>query len=51
MDDKLLQEKIKRFPVQVYSRVVGWLSPVERYNPGKAAEYNNRKTYKINEKI
>jgi len=31
----------------VYSRVVGWLTPVKNYNPGKAAEYKDRKTYKV----
>lgn len=31
----------------VYARVVGWLTPVKCFNKGKAAEYNDRKTYKI----
>lgn len=31
----------------VYSRVVGWLTPVKNYNPGKAAEYKDRKTFKV----
>jgi len=34
----------------VYSRVVGWLTPVKNYNRGKAAEYQDRKTFKIDEK-
>ena len=42
-----LEEKIKRFPVICYSRVVGWLTPVKNYNPGKTSEYNDRKTFKI----
>ena len=31
----------------VYSRVVGWLTPVQNFNKGKAAEYKDRKTYKV----
>jgi anaerobic ribonucleoside-triphosphate reductase len=30
----------------VYSRVVGWLTPVKNYNPGKNAEYKDRKVFK-----
>ena len=29
----------------VYSRVVGWLTPVRNYNPGKAEEFKDRKWY------
>jgi len=31
----------------VYSRVVGWLTPVKSYNQGKAQEYKDRITFKI----
>jgi anaerobic ribonucleoside-triphosphate reductase len=31
----------------VYSRVVGWLTPVKNYNPGKAQEFKDRKVFKI----
>ena len=34
----------------VYSRVVGWLTPTKNYNLGKAAEYKDRKVFKLNEK-
>jgi len=47
MSNLTLEEKIKRFPTTVYSRVVGWLTPVKNYNPGKASEYKDRKTFKI----
>lgn len=40
------QEKIKAYPTIVYSRVVGWMTPVENFNKGKKAEYNDRKVYK-----
>lgn len=32
---------------EVYSRVVGYLRPVSRWNDGKQAEYAMRKTYKV----
>jgi len=32
-----------------YSRVVGYLRPVEQWNEGKVAEWNDRKTFKVGE--
>ncbi len=32
---------------EVYSRVVGYLRPVDAWNKGKKEEFNKRKTYKI----
>lgn len=29
----------------VYSRVVGWITPVQNFNPGKKSEYSDRLTY------
>lgn len=29
----------------VYSRVVGWITPTNNWNPGKKAEWKDRKTY------
>ncbi|MDO9399433.1 MAG: anaerobic ribonucleoside-triphosphate reductase [bacterium] len=37
----------KRTVCEVYSRVVGYLSPVQQWNDGKQAEYFNRKVFKI----
>ena len=37
----------KRQLTIVYSRVVGWLTPVKNYNPGKASEFKDRKTFII----
>ena len=31
---------------EVYSRVVGYMRPVENWNPGKAEEYKDRKEFK-----
>jgi anaerobic ribonucleoside-triphosphate reductase len=35
----------KRQRAEVYSRVVGYLRPVEQWNDGKQAEFADRKTY------
>ena len=34
----------------VYSRVVGWITPVQNFNPGKTSEYADRLTYETEEK-
>lgn len=34
-------------PVEVYSRVVGYMRPVSCWNPGKAQEFIDRKTFII----
>ncbi len=33
-------------PCQVYSRVVGYIRPVQQWNDGKVAEFHDRKTFK-----
>lgn len=38
-----------RTPCEVWQRVVGWMSPKSNMNPGKLAEVNDRKPYKIKE--
>jgi anaerobic ribonucleoside-triphosphate reductase len=34
---------------EVYSRIVGYLRPVQQWNEGKRAEYEARKEFKISE--
>ncbi|MBU2564292.1 ribonucleoside triphosphate reductase [Patescibacteria group bacterium] len=34
-------------PCEVYSRVVGYIRPVQQFNKGKQEEYKERKTYKL----
>jgi anaerobic ribonucleoside-triphosphate reductase len=34
-------------PCEVYSRVVGYLRPVQQWNTGKQAEYSRRKTFEL----
>ncbi len=41
------QELRKYQPCEVYSRIVGYLRPVEQWNLGKKQEFKERKEYKI----
>ena len=43
--------KTKRQECIVYSRVVGWLTPVKNFNPGKASEYRDRLTYQVDDNV
>jgi len=40
----------KRQKCEVYSRVVGYLSPVSDWNKGKKEEFEDRITFKMEEK-
>ncbi len=44
--------KVKDCPIcgkmnYIYSRVVGYLQPVQKWNPGKKSEFEDRKTYQV----
>ncbi|MFW5808284.1 MAG: anaerobic ribonucleoside-triphosphate reductase [Spirochaetota bacterium] len=39
--------KTKRIPTEVYSRVVGYYRPVNQWNKGKKAEFEDRKEYDV----
>jgi ribonucleoside-triphosphate reductase len=39
--------KGKKERCEIYSRVVGYLRPVSQWNPGKEAEFDKRKTYRL----
>lgn len=39
------KEEKKRQKCEVYSRVVGFLTPVSQWNPGKKEEFKDRQTY------
>jgi len=43
-------ENKKRQPCEIYSRIVGYIRPVSSWNPGKKAEYEDRKEYVIKDK-
>jgi len=51
MNEKNLQNKKaledKRQPCEVYSRIVGYLRPVQNWNDGKKAEYFDREEFVI----
>jgi len=34
---------------EVYTRIVGYMRPVEQWNKGKAEEYKDRKVFKVTE--
>ena len=36
----------KKIPCEVYSRIVGYLRPVQNWNKGKRREFEDRKTYR-----
>jgi len=38
-------------PCEVYSRIVGYLRPVQQWNKGKKQEFKDRKKYKVSKKI
>lgn len=44
---KVSQENLvaKRTRCEVFSRIVGYIRPIAQWNPGKYAEYFDRKTY------
>ena len=40
-----MQEKKQRTKCEVYSRVVGYLRPVQQWNEGKREEFKDRVTF------
>lgn len=36
---------VKRVPCEVYSRIVGYLRPLQNWNKAKVVEYHERKVY------
>ena len=45
LEDGTIIPAQERQRAEVYSRVVGYLRPVEQWNDGKQAEFADRKTY------
>lgn len=39
----------KKIPCERYSRVVGYLRPVQNWNKGKRQEFKERRTYVVKE--
>lgn len=43
-----MPEEKERTRCQVFSRVVGYIRPVDQWNEGKEEEFNDRKTFEVN---
>jgi ribonucleoside-triphosphate reductase len=43
------ENKQTRQACEVYSRVVGYIRPVQSWNPGKQSEFDDRRTFKVTE--
>ena len=41
------KQKPKRQECEVYSRVNGYLRPIQQWNDAKTAEHNQRKSFKV----
>ena len=44
---EMAKKEVKGEPCEVYSRVVGYLRPVQQWNDGKQEEFEERKTFKV----
>ena len=42
-----MSEEIRKVPCEVYSRVVGYLRPVNAWNVGKQQEFADRVVFKL----
>jgi len=45
-DSGQVNDQEKKVPCEVYSRIVGYLRPVQNWNKGKAREFAERKPYR-----
>ena len=41
------EKTTKKVPCEVYSRIVGYLRPVQNWNKGKKQEFEERETYRL----
>ncbi|MBU0704178.1 MAG: anaerobic ribonucleoside-triphosphate reductase [Chloroflexi bacterium] len=39
--------KVRKIPCEVYSRIVGYLRPVQNWHQGKQQEFRERKTFDV----
>jgi anaerobic ribonucleoside-triphosphate reductase len=44
------ETKETKIPCEVYSRIVGYLRPVQNWNKGKRQEFAARRTYRVKAK-
>ncbi len=43
----MAEKTTKKIPCEVYSRIVGYLRPVQNWNKGKRQEFKDRQTYRV----
>ena len=43
----VIDEEELRVPCEVYSRIVGYLRPVQAWNKGKQQEFTDREVFKV----
>ncbi len=48
-EEKTISVQMRRVPCEVYSRIVGYLRPVQNWNKGKQQEFAERKPYTVPE--
>lgn len=41
------ENKQQRQKCEVYSRIVGYIRPVDQWNPGKQSEFGDRMTFQV----
>jgi len=41
---------MKKIPCEIYSRIVGYFRPINQWNKGKAEEYKDRVSMKVDQK-
>ena len=46
-----VSEPVVRVPCEVYSRVVGYLRPVQNWHRGKQQEFRERKVFRVPEPV
>jgi len=44
-----MESDMKKIPVEVYSRVVGYYRPVNQWNKGKQEEFSERREFHVAE--
>jgi anaerobic ribonucleoside-triphosphate reductase len=49
--DGAKDQSTMRVPCEVYSRIVGYLRPVQNWHQGKQQEFSERKTIRVSEVI
>jgi len=46
-EDRSVGQGVRKVPCEVYSRIVGYLRPIQAWNKGKQQEFRERKTYVV----